>query len=177
MNWVDALAWQVQRRIVEANCLDRLRKGSQEGTVHNRLAITFRAHYTPAGMSTFEAKVGMSDLQAERGRNVFGALVVGGPMLSTDRSHAELWELSWDGSDAGHASHSVAQYRGIIWCWNCAAWTSRTLCKLSMPCSGVISTSARDALSRARRGYPPRGGVCWPLTATEELLEFALTAP
>ena len=76
-------------------------------------------------------------------------------------------------------SHSVAQYRGITWCWNRAAWTSRSLCKLSMPCSGVIRTSARDALSRIRRGYPPRGGVCWPLPATEqdELLEWPLTAP
>ena len=30
-----------------------------------------------------------------------------------------------------HPSHSVAQYRGVTWCWNCAAWTSRSLCKLS----------------------------------------------
>ena len=61
-------------------------------------------------MSTFEAKVGMSDLQAEHGRNVFGALVEGGPMLSTDPSHAKLWELSWDGSDAGSSGSMCSSW-------------------------------------------------------------------
>ena len=28
-----------------------------------------------------------------------------------------------------HPSQSAAGYRGITWCWNCAAWTSRSLCR------------------------------------------------
>ena len=46
------------------------------------------------------------------------------------------------------------------------AWTSRSLCKLSTQCSGVIKVSARDALSRIKRGYPPRAKMSWPLLAT-----------
>ena len=39
-------------------------------------------------------------------------------------------------------SRSVAQYRGIMWCWNCVAWTSRSLCRLSTQCFGVTKASA-----------------------------------
>ena len=72
-----------------------------------------------------------------------------------------------------HPSHSVAQYRGITWCWSCAAWTSRSMCNLSTQCSGVIKASARDALSRIKRGHPPRARMSWPSQATEfeELVE------
>ena len=40
-------------------------------------------------------------------------------------------------------------------------------------------SSARDALSRIKREYPPRAKMSWPLpaTATEELLEWPVTAP
>ena len=53
------------------------------------------------------------------------------------------------------------------------------VCKLSAQCSGVIKSSARDALSRIKREYPPRAKMSWPLpvTATEELLEWPLAAP
>ena len=43
----------------------------------------------------------------------------------------------------------------------------------------VTKASARDALSRIKRGYPPRAKMSWPSPATssEELLEWPLTAP
>ena len=43
---------------------------------------------------------------------------------------------------------------------------------------GRIKASARDALSRTKRGHPPRAKMSWPLSATEseELSEWRLTA-
>ena len=40
---------------------------SQDGTVQNRLAVTFKTNHTPVGISTIEGKVGMPDLRAEHG--------------------------------------------------------------------------------------------------------------
>ena len=53
-----------------------------------------------------------------------------------------------------HPSHSVAQYRGITWCWNCAAWTSRSLCKLSAQCSGVIKVVGTRCAEQNQAGIP-----------------------
>ena len=49
-----------------------------------------------------------------------------------------------------HRTHWAAQHRGMTWFWNCAAWTSRLLCKQSKRCSGVAQTTAR---------HPPRAGM------------------
>ena len=76
-------------------------KGSQEGTLQNRLALTFRTNYTRAGISALEAKVGMSGLQAEHGRNVVCALAEGKPMRRRNPDHAVYWEFSWAGSETG----------------------------------------------------------------------------
>ena len=60
--WVNAMAWQVQRRIIEANLqaskanptvCDTSRKRSQESSIQNCLAGTFRADHTSIGFSTF----------------------------------------------------------------------------------------------------------------------------
>ena len=42
----------------------------------------------------------------------------------------------------------------------------------------MIKASARDALSRIKRGYPPRAKMSWPLPATEqeETLEVAINS-
>ena len=96
--WVDSLAWQVQRWIVEANLQA---SKAVEGTVQNRLAVTFRTNYTPAGISAFEAKVRMSGLQTELGRNVVSALAEDRPMCKRNPDHAEYWEFSRAGSDTG----------------------------------------------------------------------------
>ena len=65
--WVDALAWQVQRRITvsvpsQPHCLDSSGERSQEVSDKNCPSGTFRAHHTSIGISTFQAAVGMSNL-------------------------------------------------------------------------------------------------------------------
>ena len=97
---VDALACQVQRRIIEAasknhaNCFDQSRKGSQEGSVQNRLAVSSRTINTSIGISAIKAEVGMANLQAEHGRNVVSTLAKGRPMHSRNPDHADCWEFS-----------------------------------------------------------------------------------
>ena len=46
----------------QSHCLDTSRKRSQESSIQNCLAGTFRAYYTSIGISTFQAEVGMSSL-------------------------------------------------------------------------------------------------------------------
>ena len=98
ISWVDALAWQVQRRIVEANLqaskttptvLASREKGLRRETVQNSSAVSFRTSYTPIGISAIKAKVGMPSLQAEHVRNVVGTLVKGRPLRRRTPDHAE----------------------------------------------------------------------------------------
>ena len=56
-----------------------------------------------------------------------------------------------------HPSHSVAQYRRITWCWNCAAWTSTE-----------YAMFGRDQGVGARRFEQDQAGI--PATCKNELV-------
>ena len=69
--WVDALAWQVQRRIIEANLqaskasptvLTLREKGLRKVQYKTVLQALFEQDHTSTGISTFQATVGMSNL-------------------------------------------------------------------------------------------------------------------
>ena len=199
--WVDALAWQVQRRIVEANLqaakanptvLTLREKGLRrvqyktvlqalfERTTHQ---LAFRRSRQRWECQTCKQSMGETSLvrwlRAGPCSGEIQTMQSIGNSLGMDVRQVRAGAYIPIGWKIVHPSHSVAQYRGITWCWNCAAWTSRSLCKLSVQCSGTIKSSARDALSRIKRGLPPRARMSWPLpaTASEELLEWPLAAP
>ena len=174
--WLYALAWQVQRRIVEANL--------QASKAAKRVS---GGHSTKPSCSHFSNKLHASWHFGVRGKGVnvrFAGEIqtmqsIGNSLglgVTRVRAGAKTFQL---GAKIIHLSNSVAQYRGITWCWNCAAWTSRSLCGLSTQCSGMIKASARDALSRIKRRYPPRAKMSWPLPATgqEKMLEWQLAVP
>ena len=200
--WVDALAWQVQRRIIEANLQA------------SRTTPTFFLIFRERGLRTAQYKIVLQPLFEQsthqlafrRSRQRWECQVCKQSMgetslvrwLRADPCAGEVQTMQSIGNSLGlgvqqvrggayipigwkfvRPSHSVAQYRVITWCWICAAWTARSLCKRSTQCSGVIKPSALDALSRIKRGHPPRARMSWPLPATEsqELLEWPLTAP
>ena len=100
------------------------------------------------------------NLQAEHGRNVVSTLAKGMPRCRRNPDHAEYWEFSWAWSETGLCGGKHSNWvrnrtsLAISACWNCAAWTSRSLCKLSSQCSGVIKASARHAVSRIKRRHP-----------------------
>ena len=191
--WVDALAWQVQRRIIEANlqahCFDWLRKGLRRAQYKTVLQSLFEqtAHQLAFRRSRqrWECQVRNQNM----GETSLVRWLRAGPCagkIQTMQSIGNSLGLGVKqvravasipiGCEIIHPSYSVAQYRGVTWCWNCAAWTSRSLCRLSTKCSGVIKASARDAVSRIKRGYPPRANMSWPLPATEqeEMLEMTI---
>ena len=131
--WVDAMAWQVQRRILEANtqasqapptmltCSEKGVRREQYKTVLQSLfeRTTHQLACRRSRQRWWECQV----CKKEHGRNIIGTLVDGGPMLRTDTNHAEFWESSWDervadtagahvpiGWTPAHSLHSVAQY-------------------------------------------------------------------
>ena len=74
---------------------------TQEVTVQTRLAVALRTNHTSTGVSSLEAKVRMSCLQAEHGRNVLSTLAEGRTVCRRDPDHAEHWKFSCAGSAAG----------------------------------------------------------------------------
>ena len=199
--WVDAMAWQVQRRIIEANLqaskanptvLTLREKGLRRVQYKTVLQALFEQTTHQLAFRRSRQRWECQTCKQSMGETSLVRWLRAGPCsgeIQTMQSIGNSLGMNVQQVRAGayipigwkivHPSHSVAQYRGITWCWNCAAWTSRSLCKLSAQCSGVIKSSARDALSRIKRGYPPRAKMSWPLpaTATEELQEWPLTAP
>ena len=191
--WVDALAWQVQRTIVEANLqaskanptvLTLREKGLrrvQYKTVlqalfeHTTHQLAFRRsrqrwEFQVCKQSTGETSL-VRWLRAGPCPGEIQIMQSIGNSLGMDVQQVRAGAYIPIGWKIVHPSHSVAQHRGVTWCWNCAAWTCRSLSKLSTQRSGVIKASARDALSKIKLGYPLRAKMSWPLpvTASEEL--------
>ena len=172
--WVDALERQVHRRIIEANV---------QASKANPTVLTLREK----GLRRVQYKTVRQACKHSMGETSVLRWIRAGPCageIQTMQSIGNSLGLGVQQVRAGayipigwkivHPSHSVAQYRGVTWCWNCAAWTSRSSCKLSTQCSGVIMASARDALSRIKRGYPPRAKMSWPLPATASVCQNGL---
>ena len=171
--WVDALAWQVQRRIIEANMqaskanptvLTLREKGLrrvQYKTVlqalfeHTTHQLAFRRSGQRWECQICKQSMGETSLvrwlKAGPCSGEIQTMQSIGNSLGMDVQQVRSGAYIPNGWKIVHPSHSVAQYREITWCWNCAAWTSRSLCKLSAQCSGIIKASARDALSRIKR--------------------------
>ena len=110
-------------------------------------------------------------------------------MFRRNPDHAEYWEFSWYGcaAGAGGGIHSN-------WVENRASFAfggpvPRNQVVLELCCMDIsISVQVECAMfgshqgvggRRIKRGYPPRANMRWPLpaTASEELLEWPLTAP
>ena len=196
--WVDALAWQVQRRIVEANlhaskanptvlfgCEQGLRRAQYKTVLQSLFEHTAHQLAFRRSRRRWECQVCKQNMGETSSVRWFRAGPCAGE-IQTMQSIRNSLGLGVRQVRAGahkaigrkiiHPSHSVAQYRGVTWCWNCAARTSPSQCKLSTQCSGVIKASARDAVSRIKRGYPARANMSWPLPATEqeEMLEMTI---
>ena len=169
--WVDALIWQVQRRTLRQTCkrpkpiplFDTSGERSQESSCrrfsNNQHTNWHFGDPGRGGNVTFVSRAW--------GETSLVRWLRAGPCsgeIQTIQSIGNSLGMAVQQVRAGaycpigwkivHPSHSVALYRGVTWCCNCAAWTSRSLCKLSTQCSGVIKATARDALSRIKRGYP-----------------------
>ena len=151
--WVDALAWQVQARIIEANLqpskanptvlilrekgLGRVQfktvlQALSEQTIHQ---LAFRRSRQRCECQICKQSMGETSLvRWLRAGPLSGEIQT---MQSTRNSLGMAVQQVRAGTyipigwKIVHPSHSVPQYRGVMWCWNCAAWTSRSLCKLS----------------------------------------------
>ena len=86
--------------------------------------------------------------------------------LIVDRPAKPTAEASTQvGTRSIHPSHYTATYAGRWWCWKCAATGTTYARGLIRPCLGAPSSNAgREALSRLRRGLPPKAGQAWPET-------------
>ena len=154
--WVDAMAWQVQRRIIEANLqaskakptvLTLREKGLrrvQYKTVlqalseHTTHQLAFRRSRQRGECQVCKQSMGETSLvrwlRAGPCPGEIQIMQSSGNSLGMDVQQVRAGAYIPFGWKIVHPSHSVAQYRGITWCWNCAAWTSRSLCKLSAQC-------------------------------------------
>ena len=103
---VDALSWQVQRWIVEAN----LQASKATPTVLTSCEKGLRRAQYKTVLQSFSNKLHTSwhfgvrgkggNLQAGHGLNVVSALAEGRPVCRRHPDHAECWEFLWAGSEA-----------------------------------------------------------------------------
>ena len=70
------------------------------------------------------------------------------------------------GTQTIHASHRIAQYRGLVWCWRCGLVGQSRLQGLAAECRPVRARGQRN-LSKLRKGQPPPQYE-WPQAPTTE---------
>ena len=196
--WVDALAWQVQRRITEANLqaskanptvLTLREKASGEFNTKlscrhfsNRPHINWRFDVPGNGGNVKSCKQSMGEtslvrwLRAGPCSGEIQTMQSVGNSLGMDVKQVRAGGIhsNWVENRASVAfSGPVPRYHVVLeLCGMDIAIFVQVECAMY---GGVIKASARDVLSRIKRGYPFRAKMSWPLpaTATEELLLVA----
>ena len=139
--WVDALAWQVQRRnlqaskttpIVLTSCEKGLRRAQCKTVLHSLVEQTthqlaFRRSRQRCECQVCKLNMGETSLvrwpsagpcagEIHTMQSIGNSLGLGVKQVRAEAYIPIEWKIA-------HPSHSVAQYRGITWCWSCAAWT------------------------------------------------------
>ena len=61
-----------------------------------------------------------------------------------------------------HPSHPLGHKRGVVWCWRCGSFASKSIVKLGIACTGGADRYGLACLSRLRRGLTPRSPRDWP---------------
>ena len=119
--WVDALAWQVQRRIVEANLqaskanptvLTLREKGLRRVQYKTVLQALFQRTTHQLAFRRSRQRWECQTCKQIMGRNVACALVKGRPMFRRDPDHAEYWEFAGYGCAAGAGGGNTFQLGG-----------------------------------------------------------------
>ena len=70
--------------------------------------------------------------------------------------------IAWSAGCRLHASHRLAQYRGVTWCLRCGYYTGTQVCKLRLPCPPAPTKKGLENASRLRRGLRPFKMKHWP---------------
>ena len=141
--WVDAMAWQVQRRIIEANMqaskanptvLTLREKGLRRVQYKTVLQALFEQTTHQLAFPRSRQRWECQTCKQSMGETSLVRWLRAGPCsceIQTMQSIGNSLGMDVQQVRAGayipigwkivHPSHSVAQYRGVTWCWNCAA--------------------------------------------------------
>ncbi len=187
---VDALAWKVQRRIVQT---------SIAAISHAELLEPDEARFRPLPRIILD-KGSLKKRKLDKARELaihspHELRIVGNKwqcqrcMLSSSRPNLEAWlkdegavctpiaarrsaasrgAVRTIGSASVHESHSLYHRRGLLVCTRCAAYGSIAPRKLKLPClPRRLTIHGKDTLKRLWSGRELKTGLGWPLAEGE----------
>ena len=71
--------------------------------------------------------------------------------------------IAWSAGCRLHASHRLAQYKGVTWCLRCGSYSAGSkVCNLRNMCPPVATKKGLENASRLRRGLRPFKMKAWP---------------
>ena len=141
---VDAVAWKVQSRLVAMICAAPTREADKAE------AVLMKA-----------AKAEMRAMPAESSPSSQEAGVMPLVPVPTAPAGNGILRLGGGRSSTLHQTHSLADKRGVVWCWRCGKYATSRGRALLKRCSGAPNATGKQVLARIRRNLTPNSSVEW----------------